>query len=80
MACTFFIESMAHGYHQYKDVWENPVYGEELDCARDIGNSHDPMVVYTILKETAEEGTSLLNEPFGSGKSSLSAGFEVRRK
>ena len=28
----------------------------------------------------AEEGTSLLNEPFGSGKSSLSAGFEVRRK
>ena len=29
----------------------------------------------------AEEGTSLLtDEPFGSGKSSLSAGFEVRRK
>ena len=28
----------------------------------------------------AEDGTSLLNEPFGSGKSSLSAGFEVRRK
>ena len=28
----------------------------------------------------AEEGTSLLNEPFGSGKSSLSAAFEVRRK
>ena len=27
--------------------------------------------------EIAEEGTSLLNEPFGSGKSSLSAGFEV---
>ena len=82
MVCTFFIESMARGYHQYKDVWENPVYGEELNCARDIGNSHDPMAVYTIsrLKEIAEEGTSLLNEPFGSGKSSLSAGFEVRRK
>ena len=28
----------------------------------------------------AEEGTYLLNEPFGFGKSSLSAGFEVRRK
>ena len=50
MACTFFIDSMARGYHQYKDVWENPVYGEELNCARDIGNSHDPMAV-TVLKE-----------------------------
>ena len=52
MACTFFIDSMVHGYHQYKDVWENPVYGEELNynCARNIGNSHDPIAV-TILKE-----------------------------
>ena len=49
-------------------------------CKRSIGNSYDPMAVYTILKEIAKEGTSLLNEPFGSGKSSLSAGFEVRRK
>ena len=50
MACTFYIESMARGYHEYKSVWENPVSGEELNCTRDIGNSHDPMAV-SILKE-----------------------------
>ena len=47
---------MARGYHQYKDVWENPVCSEELNCVRDIGNSHDPMAV-TILKEI--DGTSV---------------------
>ena len=43
MACSFTIESMVHGYHEYKSVWENPVCGNELSCTRDIGNSHDPM-------------------------------------
>ena len=41
---------MARGYHEYKNVWEDPVHGEELNCTRDIGNSHDPMAV-AILKE-----------------------------
>ena len=50
MACSFGIESMARGYHEYKSVWEDPVHGEELNCTRDIGNSHDPMAV-AILKE-----------------------------
>ena len=50
MACSFGIESMARDYHEYKSVWEDPVHGEELNCTRDIGNSHDPMVV-AILKE-----------------------------
>ena len=39
-----------HYYHEYKRIWENPVYGEELDYTRDIGNSHDPMAV-AIMKE-----------------------------
>ena len=28
MACTFFIESMARGYHKY--VWKNPVSGVSI--------------------------------------------------
>ena len=47
----------------------------------------DPILCYIFSQSPrmlafaiAEESTSLLNEPFGSGKSSLSAGFEVRRK
>ena len=31
MACSFGIESMARGYHEYKSVWEDPVHGEELN-------------------------------------------------
>ena len=50
MACSFGIESMARGYHEYKSVWEDQVHSEELNCTRDIGNSHDPMAV-AILKE-----------------------------
>ena len=50
MACSFTIESMVCGYHEYKSVWENPVCGDELSCTRDIGNSHDPMTV-AINKE-----------------------------
>ena len=50
MACSFTMESIACGYHTYKSVWKNHVHGEELSCARDIGNSHDPMAV-AITKE-----------------------------
>jgi len=45
MACTFFIESMAHYNHQYKDVWENQVHGKELNCSRDIEDFYDSMAV-----------------------------------
>ena len=50
MVWNFIIESMVHGYHQYKSIWENPVHDEKLSCTRDIGNSHEPMAV-AISKE-----------------------------
>ena len=50
MVCTLTIKSLVHGYHEYKHTWENPVHSKELDCTRDIGNSHNPMVV-AIMKE-----------------------------
>ena len=44
------VESMVRGYHEYKTVWDSPVLGEELICAREIGNSYDPMAV-AVKKE-----------------------------
>ena len=49
MACNFAIKSVVRGYHEYRSVWENPVYGKKFSCARDIGN-YDPMPV-AIAKE-----------------------------
>ena len=49
MACNFAIESVVRSYHEYKSVWESPVYSKEFSCARDIGN-YDPMPV-AIAKE-----------------------------
>ena len=45
MEFTFVVESMIHGYHEYKIVWENPVLAEELCCTREIGNPRDPAAV-----------------------------------
>jgi len=39
-----------------KAVWENPVIGEELKCQREIGNSHDPLVV-AVVKQLDERNT-----------------------
>ena len=36
---TFTFESMDRGYHEYQGV---PTVGEELNCYRELGNSHDP--------------------------------------
>ena len=41
----FIICSAIQGYHEYKDIWENPIIGEELRCQREIGNSHDTLAV-----------------------------------
>ena len=41
---TFVVDSMIHGHHVYKEIW-NPVNGEELPCEREIGNSSDPIAV-----------------------------------
>ena len=46
MACfTFSVESMIHGYHEYKCIWESPSPADHLFCQREIGNPHDTHAV-----------------------------------
>jgi len=35
---TFLVESMICDYHEYKVVWDNPVFGEVLLCEHEVGN------------------------------------------
>ena len=42
---TFTFESMIRGYHEYQLIWGVPGVGEELNCYRKLGNSHDPYAV-----------------------------------
>ena len=62
MEFTFVVESMIHGYDEYKTLWENPVLAEELRCTREIGN---PLLALALSIE--DDGTSLHNYPCGSG-------------
>ena len=41
---TFTFESMVRGYHEYQLIWGVPAV-EELNCHRELGNSHDPYAV-----------------------------------
>ena len=41
-ACTFCIDSMILGYHEYQSVWDIPLADGDLFCERKTGNSHDP--------------------------------------
>ena len=41
----FVVDSKVCGYHVYKEIWPNPIIGEELPCEREIGNPHDPSAV-----------------------------------
>ena len=45
VAYTFTFESMIRGYHEYQMIWGVPAIGEELNCFRELGNSHDPYAV-----------------------------------
>ena len=44
-SASFVVDLAIHGYHIYKDVWPSPVVEEQLQCKREVGNSHDPMSV-----------------------------------
>ena len=44
----FSVDSKIQGYHVYQTIWPNPFIGEELECKREPGNSHDPHAVATI--------------------------------
>ena len=41
----FTVESMIHGYHEYKRIWENPSAADYLLCKQEIGNPHDTHAV-----------------------------------
>ena len=41
----FSIDSKIRVYHVYQTIWSNPYIGEELNCKREPGNSHDPHAV-----------------------------------
>ena len=42
---SFMVESVIHGYHQYKVIWENLVTGEALVCECKIGIFFNPHAV-----------------------------------
>ena len=62
MEFRFVVESMVRGYHEYKTVWDSPILGEELICAREIGNSYDPMAV-AVKKEIHGETITVGHTP-----------------
>ena len=50
MRFEFIVYSAIQGYHEYKDIWKNPIIGGELKCQREIENRHDPLAV-AMLKQ-----------------------------
>ena len=50
MRFEFIVYSAIQGYHEYKDIWKNPIIGGELKCQREIGNRHDPLAM-AMLKQ-----------------------------
>ena len=42
---TFVVNSMVCGYHEYKDIWPDPIVGEEVPCEQEVSNPHDPFGV-----------------------------------
>ena len=48
----FSVQSMIHGYHKYKIIWENPSIGGSLICEQEIGNCYDSHAV--AVKKTIE--------------------------
>jgi len=44
----FIICSAIQGYHECKEIWDNPIVGEELGCQWEVGNPHDTNAVAVI--------------------------------
>ena len=40
--------STTQGYHEYKEIWDNLIIGEELGCQQEVGNPHDTNAVAVI--------------------------------
>ena len=58
-----FLSSCICGYHVYNDIWTATV-GEELECAREVGNAKDRYAV-SVLARFGHCGT-LTTEDFKS--------------
>ena len=61
-AYSFSIESMIRGYHVYKNIWNNSLDDEELECKREPGNSSDPYTV-AVMKEITGANTVVGHVP-----------------
>lgn len=49
----FTICSAIQGYHEYKEIWDSLIIGEELGCRREVGNPHDTNAV-AVIKQIDE--------------------------
>ena len=59
-AYTFYIDSMAQGYHEYQfqSIWDNPLADGNLPCEWEKGNSHDLQAV--VIKKLIDAVTGAL--------------------
>ena len=48
----FAVNSVIHGYHEYRTIWESPADGEVLRCEREVGNSYDTYAIAITLMLT----------------------------
>ena len=52
---TFQLDSVVRGYHMYKDIWTT-IYGEELQCACEVGNVQDLYAIGIVKEGTGTVG------------------------
>jgi len=45
VSASFVIDAAIHGYHVCKEIWPNPIDGEQLTCEGEVGNSDDPLSI-----------------------------------
>ena len=62
MMYSFAVESMIRGYHEYKNIWENPSEDDELVCEREISNAHDMHTV--AMRKDIDGVTGTVGEKF----------------
>jgi len=59
---SFAVNSMIRGYHEYKNIWENPTADDDLFCEREVGNPHDTHTV-AIRRDIAGKITTVGHMP-----------------
>ena len=59
---TFMLESVIHGYHKYKGLWDAAVNGVGLLCEREPENSHDTFAV-AVQKQSPSGNVTIGHTP-----------------